>query len=189
MAFEGQCGNCKDFKDKDNDNKPFDTKWAKYEKGHCVRYGCFYWADDTCSKQNDRDKPDYGFNPCYITTVVCNILGYNDDCGVLQSLRNLRDNVMQKDEKYAKTLYEYDTVGPKIASKLQEDKDIELATALYNFYLVPTALLVNEEKYDEAVHRYQEMTTGLKDAFGIDETVMPQNYDVKKGGHGLVYTK
>lgn len=187
MAFEGKCGDCEYFKDKDDDNKPFDTKWANYEQGHCTWYRCFYWADDTCSHQKKRGS--YTFSLCYITTVVCNILGYNDDCGVLQSLRNLRDNVMQKDEKYAKTLYEYDTVGPKIASKLQEDRDIELATALYNFYLVPTALLVNEEKYDEAVHRYQEMTTGLKDAFGIDETVMPQNYDVKKGGHGLVYTK
>jgi len=84
MAFEGHCGNCEDFKDKDNDNKPFDTKWAKYERGHCVRYGCYYWADDTCSKQRDIG---YTSN-CYITTVVCDILGYSDNCGILESLRS-----------------------------------------------------------------------------------------------------
>jgi len=187
MAFEGKCGNCEDFKDKDDDEKLFDKSQAKYEKGHCVRYGCFYWANDTCSKQNDRDR--VSLSPCYITTVVCDILGYGDNCGVLQGLRYLRDNVMQKAEKYAKTLYEYDTVGPKIARKLKEDKDIELATALYNFYLVPTVLLVNDKKYDEAVTRYEEMTTGLKEVFGIEDVVMPSDYNEKKGGHGLVYTK
>lgn len=185
MAFEGRCGNCEYFKDEDDDNKYFDKNWAKYEKGHCVMYGWYYWADDTCSRQRD-----IGYSSsCYITTVVCNILGYSDDCGVLNSLRNFRNNVMQKDEKYTKTLYEYDTVGPKIARKLQEEKDVELATALYNFYLLPTALLVQDKKYDEAVTRYEEMTTGLKDAFGIEDVEVLENYDISKGGHGLVYTK
>lgn len=187
MAFEGKCGDCEYFKDKDDDNKAFNVNWAKYEKGHCTWYGCYYWADDTCSNQKKRGS--YTFSLCYITTVVCNILGYSDDCGILQSLRSLRDDAMQKDEKYRKTLYEYDTIGPKIARKLQEDRDTELATALYNFYLLPTALLVQDKKYDEAVTRYEEMTTGLKDAFGIEEVAMPDNYDISKGGHGLVYTK
>lgn len=187
MAYEGHCGNCKDFKDKDNDSKYFDVRWANSVKGHCVRYGSYYWADDTCSKQVDRKSS--GSSSCYITTVVCDILGYSDDCGVLQSLRKLRNDVMQNDEKYRKTLYDYDTVGPKIASKLQEDKEEELAIALFNFYLVPASILANDGKYDEAIAKYYEMTNGLVDAFGIEkEEGIAEDYDMKKGGHGLVYT-
>ena len=46
-----------------------------------------------------------------------------------------------------------------------------------------------DDKYDEAVTRYEEMTTGLKDAFGIEDVEVLENYDISKGGHGLVYTK
>lgn len=187
MAFEGQCGSCKYFKDKDNDCKDYDVRNARYEKGHCTWYGSYYWADENaCRNHVDRNY----VSGCYVTTIVCDILGYKDDNGVLNSLRSLRDNVMQKDKQYEKLLYEYDTVGPKIARKLSEGDNYELATALYNFYILPCALSINCKKYDDAINRYKEMTEGLKEAFGIeDEASILDTYQMEKGGHGYVYSK
>ncbi len=192
MAYEHQCGGCLNFKDKDNTYKLFDTRWANSEKGYCDWYRCFYWADDSCSSHYEARNPEPS---CYITTIVCKILDYPDDCGVLNTLRTFRDEVLQKDEKYLPLLMEYDIVGPKIAYALEEDyektQDIEFATYLFNFYILPTASFVHEKKNDEAVRRYQEMMVGLEEYYSVapDNSVSYQEYDATRGGHGRVYKK
>lgn len=45
---------------------------------------------------------------CFITTVVCKIVGLKDNDQVLQNLRNFRDNILQPNEKYYDILKEYD---------------------------------------------------------------------------------
>lgn len=60
---------------------------------------------------------------CYITTVMCDILGYSDHCFVLNEMRNLRNNVMKKDEKYFDILSECDIIGPVIAKYIREEYD------------------------------------------------------------------
>lgn len=176
--YEGKCGNCKEYEFK-----------SKYEKGYCDWYRTYYHADDTCSHQKDNEKSSGG---CYITTIICQKLGLEDDCSVLNSLRNLRDNVMQKNEKYFGLLYEYDTVGPKIAHIISEDKetDQELWVSFYNFYLSNTAKLMNENKPEEAINKYQEMVASLKEYYGINESIkeIPNEYDAKQGGHGKIKT-
>ncbi len=43
--------------------------------------------------KKDRNKVDQRPSTgCYITTAVCHILGYEDDCTVLETLRGFRDN-------------------------------------------------------------------------------------------------
>lgn len=188
MEYDGRCGTCLEFKDKRNCRDCFDIKYANSEKGYCDYYRSYYWADDSCDhyKNNGRSNS----SSCYITTIICNKLNYSDDAGVLNTLRGFRDNVMQKDIKYCKLLFEYDVIGPKIAQMIQEDNntDIELWIQFYNFYLSQTANFILDKKYDDAVTLYTQMITDLKEYYGIREDMVEitKEYDMSKGGHGKV---
>lgn len=173
---EYKCANCVD-------SEETNRSWKIY----CKRYKTYYDKTETCKYQKRKVRAEDG-TPCYITTIVCNILGLDDHCVVLDELRNLRNNVMQKDSKYKEMLYEYDTVGPQIANCLREDNDNkEIATYFYNAFIEPTARLTVSRKYEEAVSKYYAMTEKLRDYYGlvIDNTDI-DNYDYTQGGHGYV---
>lgn len=180
ISYYDQCGNCEYYE--------FE---GKNTKGHCSYFGCYYYPDDKCSHQKNVKTYGYEGSPCYITTMMCGILGFEDNCEILNTLRSFRNDVMQKDEKYKDMLFEYDTVGPEIARNLYDEftnnQDKELVINMFNFYIQPTALLIKENKYDEAVERYSEMTNALKDYYGLTtKEKMPSDYDYKNGGHGKV---
>ena len=161
--YEGQCGSCEDFKDKrGNCERPYDPSY--YEKGYCEWRRAFYYPDDSCSYYKRRS----GY---YITTAICDLLGLDEDCEIRNVMKNLRDNIMEKDTKYQDILSEYDVVGPQIASNLEneynEKDDKELVCSLFNFYIQPTVRLCNEGKTDEAISRYLEMTRSLEEVYGI----------------------
>lgn len=194
MTFDNQCGSCLEFKDKRDCSSPFDSSWygCANEKGYCDFYHQYFYPDDSCGHYKNRKT--YVPSPCYITTVVCNILGYSDNCGLLNTLRNFRDNVMQKNIKYREMLYEYDTVGPIIAKKLEEEykncEDIDMINGLFNFFIQPTVAFISANKFDDAVSRYFEMTKSLEEYYSVyPSDVIPNNYDDTKGGHGNFITK
>lgn len=179
MAWEGQCGNCTSY----------DFQGDNY-KGYCSTRRCYYYPGDTCQYQVDRGSA----SSCYITTIICDILGFDDDCGVLNTLRDFRKDVLQKDEKYKDLLFEYDVVGPTIADlislEFKKEQDKEMWTQIYNFYLSPTANFILEKNYDFAIMRYKEMVNSLKDYYGINVEIHPdEDYDYTNGGHGKVKTK
>lgn len=186
---KNQCGSCFSLRDKDDDNTFFEG--TAYEKGYCLELRSYYYPDDKiCSYYKDRETYIPGTG-CYITTIICGKLGLPDNCGVLTTLRHFRNDIMQKDPKYKEILYEYDEVGPKIAECIKKEftnpEPDELLIVYYNFYLQPTARLVDEKKYDEAIARYVEMTNSLKEYFNIEEVEkVPEEYDYTQGGHGYV---
>lgn len=173
MAYETQCGGCIEY-DYQGDNK----------KGYCSWYKSYYYPGDSCSHQKPREQS----SSCYITTIICDKLGYSDDCGVLNTLRSFRDNVMQKNCKYCKTLFEYDVIGPKIAKMIKEDttSDQELWISFYNFYLSSATNFILEGDHNAAVTRYSEMVNALKEYYGIKEDIVEiaKDYDMSQGGHG-----
>lgn len=182
MEYETQCGNC----------VYYDFKGDNY-KGHCSYYGSYYYPGDSCSHQKKREST----SSCYITTIVCNLMGNNDSCAVLNTLRSFRDNFLQKDEKYAKILYEYDTIGPLIASCLNEqfskmdknDKEFNKVKYLYN-YLEAINVLIKNKEYNYAISKYEDLTLSLKDYYGIKSVNnVKDDYNFEKGGHGKVYKK
>lgn len=176
-----QCGSCYWLKDKDDDNVLFDG--PDYIKGHCIEMGCFYYPDDSiCNSYRSRD---YVGSSCYITTMVCSVLGFADNCEVMNTLRGFRKEVLQKDEKYAPVLFEYDSVGPVIAKKLaEEDKDI--VSGIYISFLEPIANLIKAKNTEQAVEKYELMTNSLKEYYAIDCTEdISKEYDYTVGGHGV----
>lgn len=164
----------------------YDYKGAN-EKGYCEYYKAYYYPTDYCSHEKS------GSSGCYVTTIVHNILGLSDDCEELQTLRKLREQ-MQKDEKNAGLLFEYDTVGPQIANDIEkmykEDKDSSIWKKYFDFYIKNTVEYIKENDYQNAIFGYKEMFTSLKSLFGYKDLpyTIPQDYDYSVGGHGYVKT-
>lgn len=184
MAYENRCGSCDNFEDA-KVKKPYDKSNPDYVKGFCNWYRTFYYPDDFC--ENHFRPRGYQKN-CYITTILCDRLGYDDQCDTLNTLREFRNCYLQKDEKYAPILYEYDIVGPKIAEEL-EMEDIEIIQGLYDGFIMPIVSEIKSKNYQEAVHDYITMTKCLEETYGIDSILeVPKNYDYKNGGHGRVKT-
>ncbi len=133
-------------------------------------------------------------NDCFITTIVCNILGKKDNNKLLNNLRNFRDNILQKDNKYDEVLMNYDTVGPIISDCIANDKDKEImAKGLYENALMPINSLINKKEYNKACEKYYIMTLALINYYGIKHKYnnhTDNNYgynntiDRKNSGHG-----
>lgn len=180
MSYANRCGECTYYEMPKN----------KYEKGYCEYYRAYYYPEDSCSHQTSISNP----STCYITTMVCNVLGLNDDNEVLTTLRNFRNNVLQQNISYLPILMEYDVIGPQIAQAIEEDykkdKDQTLSREMYKNYLLKTKELILEKNYQKAINKYQEMTNILKKYYGITtKEQLIENYDQKLGGHGKVYLK
>lgn len=131
------------------------------------------------------DKPD-----CYLTTIICEILGFEDDCDTLTVMRLFRNNILQKDLRYLNVLVEYDMVGPKIASNLKNDENaLWIAKELLEHYIKPIIIYIKNNNYDAAVVLYQNMTNLLKENYSLVDCEDVEDYDQSMGGHGRVYNK
>lgn len=150
-----------------------------------------------CRDYGYRDCPIYleqSSGGCFITTIVCEILGKNDDDEVLNNLRNFRDNVLQKNEKYYDLLKDYDIIGSMVADCIVNDKDkLNIALWLYNNMILPINGLVLEGNSEEAVNRYYDSTLAMVEYYGLSfcyENLKNNDYEYgcfnpKKAGHGL----
>lgn len=178
-----ECGSCYWLRDMNNDNIMFDG--PSNEKGHCImQKSCYYPDDRTCSYYQNKASYVPG-GGCFITTIVCDMLGFDDKCNILETLRGFRNNVMQKNPEYKDVLYEYDAVGPEIAKAIRDEEDFELINGMVDFYIIPTVNRIREKKYDDAVSIYKHMTKSLEAYYGIKYDVKaPDDYDYTNGGHG-----
>lgn len=134
---------------------------------------------------------------CFITTVVCDILGKSDNYELLNRFRYFRDNTLQKDVKYSELLKIYDTVGQFVADDIYNDEDrYNNAKCIYEYGIKPIDKLIEQKKYDEACERYYVMTLGLVNYYGLkhaynrfsdDNFGYDQGeFDIKNSGHGKV---
>lgn len=207
MAYEGSCGSCGMFEDAKTDQL-YDTSNPDYIKGFCRYYRSYYYpTENACSHYIKRGGGSS--SDCYITTIVCNSLGYPDDCEVLTTLRDFRNNVLQKNKKYSSLLFQYDTLGPMIASKIEDNNvdnrkkgyyppksimaeylqscDKTFIRGIYDSFLLPIVGFIKNGFYDKAVSQYIKMTRFLQECYQIDYAEeMPGNYDFQRGGHGFV---
>ena len=131
---------------------------------------------------------------CYLTTILCNILGMSDNNIYLETIRNFRNNILQKDEQYKSILVEYDVIGPKIAAALNNDPLKEkIAKMYFQNYITPVVNFINTKDYLSAITLYVDMTTKLKYFYGIgDQNITIEeinNADIEKSGHGKYIQK
>ena len=183
MYYEGQCGSCNNFVE-ENGYGLYDQRNSSDTKGWCTSYRASYYPTEFSCSHYSRRK-DISSSNCYITTMVCTILGHSDTCDVLTTLRSFRDNILQRNEEYKGILYEYDKIGPEIASNLKKE-EYSFVEKIYRTFLLPIVSLIKEKKTEEAVSQYIQMTESLKDCYGISfSEEVPATYDYQNGGHGI----
>lgn len=129
--------------------------------------------------ENDDRKNPPSESLCYLTTITCNILGMEDDCTILNTLRKFREETLRSDPQYHQLLCEYDVVGPVISEAISKSlKPHDLASFLMQAYIQPTVICINEGKTELAVWIYIYMVEELKKLCGIkeveyDESMIP----------------
>ena len=192
-TYYNKCGSCSHLNPNDKASGGY-KYWCSYQRA-------YYPLDDSVCSHYDYDKSrDFDElyrqdNPsgCYITTIMCDILKYSDNDPRLNVLRRFRDEVLQKDKKYANILWEYDVIGPMIAKSLKEEKEEvarEICLNLYHKYLTYMITYIETNNYDKAVLKYTEMVNLLKNTYGLNNidinSLNKNEYDFSKGGHGHI---
>lgn len=123
-----------------------------------------------------RDCPIYSKSSgpdCYLTTAMCNILGYEDNCQTLEILRGFRDNYMKQTEECLPLLEDYDLVGPKVCEKMEKDENkFKVANIMLLEYITPAIKAIKEEYNDDAIEIYKEMTLNLMKHYGFDTSML-----------------
>lgn len=145
-----------------------DCKWGD-------RYYCLHKKQRV--KMNDKacnyfihisNMPGFNRSGCYITTMICDILGYEDNCEVLQLLRNFRDNYLKVNEEFWSILYEYDQIGPIISGELKCDSESKMiAMELLQNFIIPCARNIKISNYNDAIVIYKNMVNILKVRYNL----------------------
>lgn len=178
-----------------------------YGRYYCEKKGDRYYGDDpSCGSyceaysrsssaidnmiDNSRTHRNSG---CYITTIMCNILGFDNNNYYLNTLRKFRNDYLQKNKKYLPILVNYDKIGPKIAYCLSNSEySEEMATLLFNYYIEKAVSAIEYEKYEEAVRIYYDMTRYLMEYYGINSNINKCSVALanpSKSGHGYYVRK
>ena len=139
---------------------------------------------------NSKNSP----STCYLTTMLCNILGLADNNIYLETMRNFRKNILQKNEQHKSLLVEYDIIGPKIAEALSNDPlKEEIAKIYFNRAIIPIINLINNKNYGSAINIYKTMTIDLKNFYKLDGQNISiekiNDADIEKSGHGKYIQK
>jgi hypothetical protein len=144
--------------------KNWDSFWVCNCDGSHIDRHC---SCDRCNSQ----EPSSSSGGCFLTTVVCSVLGYDDNCIALDNLRNFRSNFLEKTGDGRALLSEYGKISNIVAPKiLSDDNKDTLCDYVYNDYIMPVNVLVNANRNEDAVEKYKEMVTYFMERYGINES-------------------
>ena len=107
------CGNCKYWK-----------QWGFSKNGECVARGGAQreFDDHPCGsyevgryEEPDESSDSSDSGGCFITSMLCHVLGFEDHCDIMDTLRGFRDVKLKQAGCYTELLNEYD--GLRMPSK------------------------------------------------------------------------
>lgn len=190
MAQQQYCCDCEELNRNDT-YKPWFSDETKYKCKVCYEYKSL--TDPACRfiKPLKKDTGSYTPSGCFITTIVCNILGYEDNCELLTLLRDFRDNTLKTNPEYIPILLQYDKIGPLISEGIQKEPNHDrLCLGLMTYFLIPCANAIKEGNISEAVEIYQNMVVQLSGDFEIPITSISasEDYDLETIGKGRIRT-
>ena len=169
-------------------------KWDRHlaTDSACSSYTKAYSRSSTIKNAVDFSNSHTSSN-CYITTILCDLLGLSDNNYYMETLRHFRNNYLQTNEEYKNLLVEYDIVGPIIAYNLKNDKQKNIIAAkLFYNYISPVVSLIEDNMFVDAIVRYSMMVSKLKEIYGINTKVTRKDIeecDITLSGHGKYQKK
>ena len=163
MAYYS-CENCKHYSW--NYNRHYCTDGKKYGSTEIDSVdeanSCRYYEESESSSSSSG-------SVCFITTVICDVLGYADDCEIMETLRNFRETYLRPRVEHTGILEEYGIIGPKISTKIAADPDrCPLAADLEGRYLRPVFDLIQQGRNEEAIQLYKGMVQELMQRYQLD---------------------
>lgn len=196
MAYESYCAACtylgekSDYTGKYYCEKKGEEHYATDPK--CYSF-CEAYSRSNSARSNMMDNSrNHASSGCYLTTIMCHLLGFEDNNYYLNTLRRFRDNVMQTNPNYLPLLLKYDVVGPVISEKLANDKDgKQIAEAFFNNYIGKAVMAIEENKNEVAINIYTAMTQALAEKYQVMIPVLEvdtKNINPKSLGHGYART-
>jgi len=193
MAYEDSCAACTYM----GESSDYEGKYPcerKGERRHACDPKCYNFCEaysrSNYARENmyENSRNHLGGSGCYLTTIMCQLLGYPDNNHYLNTLRNFRDNVMKNNVNYIPLLLTYDMVGPTIAKELNKDSQgKEIAETFFNYYITKSVDAINEGKVQTAINIYVAMTNSLAIHYNINIPVIkiePSQIDMTTLGHG-----
>ena len=170
-----------------------------YGKYYCDKLGERHYAtDEVCYRycpaytRSSNDSESQRHTGCYITTTLCGILNMDDKNIFLETLRGFRKNYLQKNIKGLEILVKYDEIGPVISESLANSNGrVNMSLILFENYIKPITVMINQNEYDKAISSYTEMTNKLIKFFNIDDTVKTSIDEIEPSlsGHGRIVKK
>lgn len=152
--------NCYECYFNENGAKSFDITCSKhgYIKGqreYCYDYALRWGGGSSSSSKGG----------CFVTTAICQILGKDDDCYELETLRRFRDQVLLNDEKLKSIVFDYYEVSPSIVSTLESlDSKEEFSIYLLHNHIRKIVDEIENDKNIEAVDSYKQMLKEIIEA-------------------------
>lgn len=167
---------------------------AKFDKNQKEYWGDRYYCTEKCKYREANEqacpvfikKPENGYTPsgCFITTIVCTKLGYQDNCDLLQTLRFLRDSYLKYSVEGRKLLQEYDIIGPVISKEIAKCPLID-SIVLTQKFLIPCYDLIKQKRYADAVLVYTNMVKELNERFSYAFVDAHLDYNLKSSEEDL----
>lgn len=95
---------------------------------------------------------------CFVTTAVCDVLGKNDNCFELETLRRFRDKELLPHESLKQLVFDYYEISPKLVKKIMNsNKRDEFAHHLLHEHInVIIEKIQNNDKFG-AIKLYEQM--------------------------------
>lgn len=176
MPYPWECFDCEEYNEYMVKNNQFWCSKMRMNVSLNERSCNTYFTKRDKHKKSER--PNTG---CYLTTAMCEILGFEDNCKILEALRAYREEYMKNTDIGLALLHDYDTVGPRISEKLHKDeKQTNIAITMLNGYIEPAIYFINEKDYETAQMIYENMTLDLMDYYGLDHNLLTAYEQNKK---------
>ena len=197
MAYEDYCAACTylgescDYEGRYWCDRKGENRYASDSK--CYNF-CEAYSRSNYSRENMyENSARHTSSGCYLTTIMCKLLGYDDNNYYLKTLRDFRDNVMKHDRRYIPLLITYDLVGPAIAKSLENDPNgKKIATDCFIEYITPAIKAIHNDDTNTAINIYTAMTQKLGKRYSVDINIVNpdlEKIDMNYLGHGRARIK
>lgn len=131
-------------------SKNITTMSQGYKFGYCHGFAKrdYYDADDSKKKSG-----------CFITEATCRHLGLADDCDILMSLRQFRDQVLLTSPEWRVLVADYYEIAEGIVTKINESpkKDIIYQTIAEHYLPKLANRSINYDQHVQKIRLYKDM--------------------------------